>query len=75
MLCEDFSNQSGTVRAKRGKKLPVVLSADEVNALFGQLSGTGLLIAQMLYGSGLRLMEMADLRVKDIDLLTPFIRR
>lgn len=64
---EDFDDMAGTLRAKRGKKLPVVLSIEEVKALFKQLSGTGLLIAQILYGSGLRLMELARLRVKDID--------
>jgi integron integrase len=58
---------SGTVRAKRGKKLPVVLSVDEVRALFSHLSGKGLLIGKLLYGSGLRLMELARLRVKDVD--------
>ncbi|MDI6889792.1 MAG: integron integrase, partial [Thermodesulfovibrionales bacterium] len=54
-------------RAKRGNRLPVVLTTDEVKALFSNMSGTGLLIAQMLYGSGLRLMELARLRVQDID--------
>ncbi|MBI3592855.1 MAG: tyrosine-type recombinase/integrase [Nitrospirae bacterium] len=44
-----------------------MLSIDEVKALFQHLSGTSLLIAQMLYGAGLRLMELARLRVKDID--------
>ncbi len=46
---------------------PVVLTTDEVKALFSGISGTSLLIAQVLYGSGLRLMELARLRVKDID--------
>jgi len=48
-------------------RLPVVLSVEEVKALFAYLAGKGLLVAQLLYGSGLRLMECARLRVKDID--------
>jgi integron integrase len=58
---------SKTVRAKRGQKLPVVLSPEEVQLLFKQVKGLNLLILQLLYGSGLRLMELARLRVKDID--------
>jgi integron integrase len=67
VLREDFDDLSGTVRAKRGKRLPVVLSVDEVKVLFKHLSGQTLLMAQLLYGAGLRLMELARLRVKDID--------
>lgn len=67
VLKKDLADLSGTVRAKRGARLPVVLSMDEVKRLFSQLSGRSLLIAQLLYGSGLRLMECARLRVKDID--------
>jgi len=58
---------SKTVRAKRGQKLPVVLSPEEVQSLFKHVKGLNLLILQLLYGSGLRLMELARLRVKDID--------
>lgn len=67
VLGQDVGNLGDTVRAKRGTRLPVVLTTDEVKALFSGMSGTSLLIAQMLYGSGLRLMELARLRVKDID--------
>ena len=67
VLRQDFGDLAGTVRAKRGVKLPVVLSVEEVKRLFSHLSGKGLLVAQLLYGSGLRLMECARLRVKDID--------
>lgn len=56
-----------TVRAKRGLKLPVVLTVEEVQQLFKHIKSTKLLILQLLYGSGLRLMELARLRVKDID--------
>jgi len=67
VLGQDVGNLGDTVRAKRGTRLPVVLTADEVKALFSAMSGTGLLMAQVLYGSGLRLMELARLRVQDID--------
>jgi site-specific recombinase XerD len=56
VLGQDVGNLGDTVRAKRGTRLPVVLTPDEVKLLFSNMSGTGLLIAQMLYGSGLRLM-------------------
>ncbi|MDO8722953.1 MAG: integron integrase [Syntrophales bacterium] len=58
---------SKTVRAKRGPKLPAVLTQDEVLNLLDQLTGRELLIVQLLYGTGMRLMEVARLRVQDID--------
>jgi len=54
-------------RAKRPERLPVVLSRPEVSALLTKLEGTPKLMASLLYGCGLRLMECARLRVKDID--------
>jgi len=63
-----MGNLSKAVRAKRGQKLPVVLSVDEIKRLLVCLSGRDLLIAGLLYGSGLRLMELARLRVKDVDM-------
>ena len=54
-------------RAKRPARIPVVLSRDEVGRLLGALSGDYRLMAQILYGSGLRLMECVSLRVKDLD--------
>jgi integron integrase len=57
----------GVVRAKRPKLLPVVLTRDEVAAVFRHLSGTNLIAAMLLYGAGLRLLECLTLRVKDID--------
>jgi integron integrase len=53
-------------RARRGKRLPVVLSATEVRSVLAQLDGTPWLFANLLYGSGLRLMEALRLRVKDL---------
>lgn len=67
VLGQELGDISGMVWAKRGKKLPVVLWSEEVKALFQRLSGTSLLMAQLLYGSGLRIMELARLRVLDID--------
>ena len=58
----------GVTRAKKPPRLPVVLSESEVQRLLAQLEGTPLLIASLLYGSGLRLMEALRLRVKDVDL-------
>jgi integron integrase len=54
-------------RAKRPTRLPVVLTKDEVHKLFQHLHGTHRVMAGLLYGSGLRLMECIRLRVKDID--------
>lgn len=56
------------LRAKRGPKLPVVLSVKEVRCLFAHMEGRNLLMAQVLYGTGMRLMELIRLRVQDIDL-------
>lgn len=53
--------------AKRGKRLPVVLTQHEARALLGELSGTMWLVASLLYGSGLRLLEGLRLRVKDVE--------
>ena len=58
----------GFERAKRSQRVPMVLSHSEVRGLLGQLSSIQLLIGQVLYGTGLRLMECLRLRVKDVDL-------
>ena len=57
----------GVVRAKRPARLPVVLSRQEVAELLGEMHGTPWLMASLLYGSGLRLLECCALRVKDVD--------
>lgn len=67
VLHKNPENLGKTVRAKRGDRLPVVFSVAEVKGLFEQMSGVSRLIAELLYGSGMRLMEVARLRVKDID--------
>jgi integron integrase len=55
-------------RAKKPARLPVVLTRAEVRGIFSHLHGTTKLMAGLLYGSGLRLMECVRLRVKDVDL-------
>jgi len=55
------------VRARRPQRLPVVLSRPEVRALLGALDGVHWLMASLLYGAGLRLLECLRLRVKDLD--------
>ena len=55
------------VRAKRPTRLPVVLSQDEVRAVLAELSGPPLLVATLLYGAGLRVLEALRLRCKDVD--------
>jgi integron integrase len=55
------------VRARRPERLPVVLTRAEVRALLAQLGGVHWLMASLLYGAGLRLMECLRLRVKDVD--------
>lgn len=55
------------VAAKAPQRLPTVLTKDEVRAVLAGLSGQYRLMAQLLYGSGLRLMECVRLRVKDFD--------
>jgi integron integrase len=55
------------VRAKRPRRLPEVMTRDEVQMLLSKMSGVTGLMAGLMYGSGLRLMECVRLRVKDID--------
>ena len=58
------------VRAKRPQYLPVVLTRDEVRAVLQRLDGVPRLMAILLYGAGLRLLECCRLRVKDVDFST-----
>jgi integron integrase len=55
------------VRARRPSRLPVVLTKTEVSRLLSGMSGTFQLMARLLYGTGMRLMEAVRLRVKDVD--------
>lgn len=54
-------------RAKRPRHLPVVLTCDEVRAVLGKMEGVYGLLARLLYGTGMRLMEVIRLRVKDVE--------
>lgn len=63
----DMKGLEATIRARRGPKLPVVLSVIEIQDMFKQMVGETLLMAQIIYGAGLRLMELVRLRVQDID--------
>src|SRR5467141_1761368 len=67
VLEQDLPWLDAVVRAKRPVRLPIVLTRDEVRAVLRQLRGTPRLMAILLYGSGLRLLECARLRVKDVD--------
>lgn len=67
VLGRKLESLGDVVRAKRPARLPVVLSKEEVRMILGLMSGTPRLMATLLYGSGLRLMECCQLRVKDVD--------
>lgn len=67
VLGRDLGWFDDLVRAKRPVRMPVVLSRGEVKALLAQLRGAPRLMASLLYGGGLRLMECLRLRVKDVD--------
>ncbi|MBW2064723.1 MAG: tyrosine-type recombinase/integrase [Deltaproteobacteria bacterium] len=55
------------MRSRKKQRLPVVMSKEETRRVLTAMSGTTQLMAKLLYGSGLRLMECIRLRVKDID--------
>lgn len=55
-------------QAKAPKRLPVVLNREEIQAILSRLNGTNWLIASLLYGTGMRIMECLRLRVQDIDM-------
>ena len=67
VLALDLPWMDNVVRAKRMPRLPVVLSRTETSALLRSMAGREALMAGLLYGSGLRLMECLRLRIKDID--------
>jgi len=68
-----FVEDVSAIRSKKPVRLPVVLSRDEVALLLKQMSGETLLMARLMYGGGLRLMELLRLRVQDIDFANGFI--
>jgi integron integrase len=64
-VLEDFSQFQ---RARKSKRIPVVLSQAECRSLLEELEGTTRLMAELMYGSGVRLTELLRLRIKDVDL-------
>ena len=54
-------------QAKTPRRLPLVLTKAEVQAVLGRMTGTHWLVASLLYGTGMRILEVLRLRVKDID--------
>jgi integron integrase len=70
VLNKDLDDISRVVRAHRKSRIPVVLNRREVLELFKCLDGTALLMAKLIYGTGLRLQECLNLRIKDIDFET-----
>jgi integron integrase len=68
VLKQDLGWLEDVTRAKRPARLPVVLTMEEVQAVLARLEGRYRLMASLLYGSGLKLMECLRLRVKDLEL-------
>lgn len=68
VLSQPLAGLETVPRAKRPERVPIVLNRNEVAAVLSHLRGMPLVMASLLYGSGLRLLECAQLRVKDLDL-------
>jgi len=64
---KDLDRLRNVVRAKAPKRLPVVLTRDEVRAVLAQLAGIKWVMATLIYGAGLRVSECVSLRVKDVE--------
>ena len=67
VLEQPLNRMEGVVRARRPKRLPVVLTREEVGAVLAHLNAVPRLVCTILYGSGLKLLEGLQLRVKDLD--------
>jgi len=67
VLEKEVGDLNGLIRAKRPARLPVVMTADEVERVMSRLTGDSLVVCLLLWGGGLRLMEALRLRVQDID--------
>ena len=68
VLWRELEGLDNAVRARAPRRLPVVMTRDEVRAVLAQLSGEHALVGGMLYGLGLRLLECLRLRIKDLDI-------
>jgi len=67
ILGRELEGLDAAVRARTPRKLPTVLTRDEIRSILEQLKGTDSLVSQLLYGTGMRLLECLSLRVKDLD--------
>jgi site-specific recombinase XerD len=67
VLDRELEGLDGTVRASTPRRLPMVLARDEVRGVLRQLEGVSRIMATLLYGSGLRLMDCLRLRVRDVN--------
>ena len=67
VLGVELAWMEGVVRAKRSQRIPTVLSREEVTNVLGRMEGRPWLLASLLYGTGMRLMEVLRLRIKDVD--------
>lgn len=67
VLDRPLGDQLTAARSRKPRRLPVVLSREEMARLLGAMRGTNLLMAKLLYGSGMRLMEVVRLRALDLD--------
>ncbi len=67
ILSIEIDTLDDVVRAKQNRRLPVVLTQEEIGKLFQYIRGTNLLMAKTIYGGGLRLRECLNLRIKDVD--------
>ena len=67
VLRVEMGDMAHTVRAKRKHHLPVVLSQEEAKSVLAKMAGTAKVMAQLIYGGGLRVSECCRLRVKDLD--------
>ena len=67
VLDQELEWMDDIVRARRTERIPEVLSPDQVRQLINQLVGTHQLMTRLLYGTGMRLMEVVRLRVRDVD--------
>jgi integron integrase len=67
VLNREIGDLGDVIRARKPKRLPVVMTREEVKAVLGRLDGDKWLVASLMYGAGLRLMECLRLRVHDID--------
>jgi site-specific recombinase XerD len=67
----EIENMAANIRAKRGKRLPVVMSVPETIAMLNAMRGTSRIMAHVIYGGGLRVSECCRLRVKDRSTILP----